>query len=134
MNRCHGAESRQVRARITKANYAFRWGEGRGRGCWQKASIIDILPRSTTVTDRRKFSPAQGPSLSERYLRREPSPPLSLSLSLSKQEDRPAEFCRGKNEIRGRWFDDHGMQPPWTVILQAGQGGEWRRAARKSRR
>lgn len=52
-------------------------GEGRGRGCWQKASIIDILPRSTTVTDRRKFSPAQGPSLSERYLRREPSPPLS---------------------------------------------------------
>lgn len=97
------------------------------RGCSQKASIIDILPRSTTVTDRRKFSPG---SLLIRTLPssrdREPSPlppPLSPR-SPSKQEDRPAEFCRGKNEIRGRWFDDHGMQPPWTVILEAGRGRE----------
>lgn len=90
-----------------------------GRGRSQKASIIDILPRSTTVTDRRKFSPG---SLLIRTLpsSRDPSPPPSLSLS--KQEDRPAEFCRGKNEIRGRWFDDHGMQPPWTVILEEGRG------------
>lgn len=104
-------------------------GGAGGKGCWQKASIIDILPRSTTVTGRRKFSPGSL-SLSERYLLVPPSssllppPPPPSSSPLANKKIGRQSFA----VVKTKSVDDGSTitvcsRPPWTVILVSRERG-----------